>query len=194
MLEYILFLDNHILELVVASREPLLDFIFKLITFLGDAPSVIVITALFSLWAVNKKRPDLFISLLVSLVASEVVGNIIKLLVARPRPDQALWLVSEQGYSFPSNHSMISMAFFGLIAYCAFKYVKTWSRNLIGTLFVIEAMLLPMSRVYLGVHYPIDAIAGWTLGAIVMVWVVRDMERPTSFISTFKSKFSRQNP
>ncbi len=93
------------------------------------------------------------------------LGYLLKHLVARPRPE--LWerLVAETGYSLPSGHAVASMA----VALCVVAMLwRTKWRGLaivIGSLYVL---LIGFTRLYLGVHYPTDIVAGWLLS---VVWV-----------------------
>lgn len=77
-----------------------------------------------------------------------------------PRPQVFLPLVHESGFSFPSGHSLAGWGFYG--------YVALWSRRnderLIGVTAAALAVILPLSRLYLGVHWPTDVLAGLCLG------------------------------
>ena len=82
----------------------------------------------------------------------------LKLIIQRPRPDEYR-IIDASGYSFPSGHSMISMAFYGFIIYLICKYVnnkilKYFLIGLLGSLII----LIGVSRVYLGVHYVSDVL------------------------------------
>lgn len=92
-----------------------------------------------------------------------------KNIVARPRPE-GFRLVEESGYSFPSGHSMVSMAFYGFFVYLIFKKVKNpylkWS-SMIVISFIITA--IGLSRIYLGVHYASDVIAGFCISISYLI-------------------------
>ena len=90
-------------------------------------------------------------------------------IVRRPRPS-VLRLVDESGYSFPSGHSMVSVALYGIIVYTIYKNVKNkyvkWISIVLLSLLVL---LIGFSRIYVGVHYFTDVVGGFTLGLVVLI-------------------------
>lgn len=95
-----------------------------------------------------------------NLVLVVILNTLIKNVVQRPRPD-GFRLVSEWGYSFPSGHSMVAMAFYGFLAWLVWKYEREALTRWFYT-FVFAGLILAIgiSRVYLGVHYASDVLAG----------------------------------
>jgi undecaprenyl-diphosphatase len=84
--------------------------------------------------------------------------------------------MSRNSYSFPSGHTVGSTVIYGLLAYLAWQYLpQPW--NVIGAIFcVLLILLISLSRIYLGAHFPSDVVAGWVLGAIglaVIIFVVK---------------------
>ncbi|MBE6153282.1 MAG: phosphatase PAP2 family protein [Firmicutes bacterium] len=131
---------------------------FKLVTHFGDAPILIGISIGSILFLKNKKI-GMFMSL--NLVINFIFNQYMKIFFERPRPID-LMIVEERGYSFPSGHSMISMAFYGFIIFLIWKYMKNknlkWLYTiLLGTLIIF----IGTSRIYLGVHYASDVLAGF---------------------------------
>jgi undecaprenyl-diphosphatase len=88
---------------------------------------------------------------------------------ARPRPD--LWprLVEATGYSFPSGHALVSATFYPLLSWLTFRLRRT--------AFAIVGLGLPLfvgfGRLYLGVHWPSDVLAGWALGTLQALATIR---------------------
>ena len=140
--------------------------IAKLITNLGGAITLLSITIILLLGLKNKK-----IGLLVALnlMISTGLNLLLKNIVQRPRPNE-FRLIDETGYSFPSGHSMVSMAFYGFLIYLIYKFVK--NKRLKWVLIIILSTLIitiGISRIYLGVHYTSDVLAGFTISVSYLV-------------------------
>ena len=132
--------------------------IMKLITFFGGATCLIGLTLVLFITIKNKK-----IGLLIgiNLVTITILNQIFKFILQRPRPTENR-IINENGYSFPSGHSMISMAFYGFLIYLIYKYVKNKKLKYISiTLISILIIFIGISRIYLGVHYTSDVLAGF---------------------------------
>jgi len=99
-----------------------------------------------------------------------LLNNILKLIVRRARPT-GFRLIAETGYSFPSGHSMVSMAFYGYLIYLIYKNVRNKKlRWTLMTCFSLLILIIGLSRIYLGVHYTSDVFAGFlfSLGYLVV--------------------------
>lgn len=106
-------------------------------------------------------------ALALSVVGTQVVVAALKLWMSRPRPPAVDAATHAAGFSFPSGHSATAVAVYGTLA---FLFARTAPRELrVGILAtgVVLSLLIAASRVYLGVHYPTDVIAGWVTGAAV---------------------------
>ncbi|EOR22662.1 phosphatidylglycerophosphatase B [Niallia nealsonii AAU1] len=93
-----------------------------------------------------------------------LLNKLLKWFFKRERPD-ILPVIIEKGYSFPSGHSMGSLIFFGSCAYLCIHIVKSTGKKvvayIIASLFIL---LIGVSRIYLGVHYPTDVVGGYAIG------------------------------
>lgn len=140
--------------------------IMKIITNLGGVYFIIGITILSLLIIKNKK---ISISIIVNLLLITSLNIIIKSILQRPRPS-IFRIIEETGYSFPSGHSMISMAFYGFFIYLIFTNIKNKKVKLISIVFLsILILLIGFSRVYLGVHYVSDVLAGFIFSIAYLI-------------------------
>ncbi len=160
-------------EIFYNGRNSFWTGFFKVITHAGSVYFLILVVIL--LFMITRKKYYGFIGI-ICLIGAGAVNTVVKYIIRRDRPlDVAL--ISEMGYSFPSGHSMLSMAVFGLIIYFVIKYSKNLAFKITMTsILSILILLIGLSRVYLGVHYFSDVLAGWLLGAtftLAMMIVVR---------------------
>ena len=132
--------------------------IAKFITNFGGAIFVISLTTILFFVIKDKK---IGISIITNLGIVTILNQIIKFIMQRPRPTE-FRLIEETGYSFPSGHSIISLAFYGYLIYLIYKYVK--NKYIKWTLIVLLSILIcsiGISRIYLGVHYTSDVLGGF---------------------------------
>ena len=160
-------LDMVVYRLVILNlRSEPLTKIMKVITNLSSAYVLIAITIGTLLFVKNKKVGLCVAS---NLVITTLLNQLLKYIIQRPRPD-GYRLIAESGYSFPSGHSMVSMAFYGLIIYLIWKMVKNKKIKYISC--GILGLLIPMigfSRIYLGVHYASDVIGGFAISIVYLL-------------------------
>ena len=159
--------------------------IAKVITNLGGAISLISITIILLVVLKNKK---IGIAVMINLLISTVLNIILKNIVQRPRPNE-FRLITETGYSFPSGHSMVSMAFYGYLIYLIYKYVKNkyvkWIS--IGVLSLLICSI-GISRIYLGVHYTSDVLGGFLIS---LAYLIIYIELVNKFVLE-KNKYDRK--
>lgn len=147
--------------------------VMRLITQFGGT-ILMIAWALASLVLIKNKR--IAISVVSNLVLIALLNNILKLIVRRARPT-GFRLIAETGYSFPSGHSMVSMAFYGYLIYLIYKNVRNKKlRWTLITCFSLLILIIGMSRIYLGVHYTSDVFAGFlfSLGYLVIYTKLTD--------------------
>ncbi len=140
--------------------------IAKFITNFGGAIFLIIATIILFILIKNKK---IGFSIISNLVIVTILNQLLKNILQRPRPNE-FRIVEETGYSFPSGHSMASMAFYGYLIYLIYKYVK--NKYLKWTLIVLLGILIctiGISRIYLGVHYTSDVLGGFLISISYLV-------------------------
>lgn len=140
--------------------------IAKFITNFGGAIFLSIATIALLLLIKNKK---IGLSIFSNIVIITILNQLLKRILRRPRPTE-FRIVEETGYSFPSGHSMVSMAFYGYLIYLIYRYIKNkyikWS---LIVLLSILICLIGISRIYLGVHYTSDVLGGFLLSISYLV-------------------------
>lgn len=138
--------------------------VLKVITELGGVAFTVLAGVLIFMFC---KKIRWFVTF--DLVGVTLINQAIKHIIRRPRPN-VLRLVEEDGYSFPSGHSMVSMAFYGIIIYLVYKNVT--NKYLKWTLITLLSLLIlsiGFSRIYVGVHYFTDVAGGFLLGLAYLI-------------------------
>ena len=140
--------------------------IAKFITNFGGAIFLITLTVILFILIKNKK---IGLSILTNLVVIAGLNQVIKRILQRPRPTEYK-IIEETGYSFPSGHSMVSMAFYGYFIYLIYKYVKNKYVKWISiSLLSLLICLIGISRIYLGVHYTSDVLGGFLISISYLI-------------------------
>ena len=148
--------------------------IAKFITNFGGAIFLVVLTITLFILIKNKK---IGISIFSNLVIITILNQVLKRILQRPRPTEYR-IIEETGYSFPSGHSMISMAFYGYLIYLIYKYVN--NKYLKWTYIILLSILIcsiGISRIYLGVHYTSDVLGGFFISISYLVIYIGAMNK-----------------
>ncbi|GAC1653223.1 MAG: phosphatase PAP2 family protein [Herpetosiphon sp.] len=156
--------DVPILNTVHSYAMPMLDTLFRLMSTLGYGGVLAVDVAIALLFLYRRVWID-SIFWIAAVGGAALMNLVLKEFFHRLRPD--LWASPgrPKSYSFPSGHAMASMALVTALVVLLWPSRWRWPALLLGGLFVL---LVGLSRVYLGVHFPSDVIAGW---AASLVWV-----------------------
>ncbi len=162
-------IDYTILHAIHDQATPLLDQAFIFITNLGSAETIIIVTLLIFAYLLYKRQRQNALILFASVSGAAVANLILKALFHRIRP--SLWnlVITETGYSFPSGHAMLSSALILSIIFIIWKTRWRWPGLVAGVLLI---GLIGLSRLYLGVHYPTDIIAGWSVSILWLLIVL----------------------
>ena len=140
--------------------------IAKFITNFGGAIILIGLAFMLFIFIKNKK---IGVSIISNLAIITVLNQLLKRIVQRPRPTE-FRIVEESGYSFPSGHSMVSMAFYGYLIYLIYKYVKNKYLKWISIILLsILICFIGISRIYLGVHYTSDVLGGFFISISYLI-------------------------
>lgn len=143
--------------------------IVKIFTNFGSALFLLPVTILLCLILKNRK---IRFSILFNLIFITIINQVLKFIVQRPRPTD-FKLIDESGYSFPSGHAMISVAFYGYLIFLIYKYIKNKIiKFLLISLLVILIIIIGVSRIYLGVHYTSDVLAGFLISLSYLIMYI----------------------
>ena len=162
--------DSVVYNFLVNNRNEALNNFFKIITQFGSALFLIIITILCVIFIRDKKYKILVPA---NLVTIAIINIVLKNFFLRPRPNE-LRLIEETGYSFPSGHAMASTAFYGLLIYIVHEKVENKIlRNTICIMLGLLILLISISRIYVGVHYTSDVIAGTCFSIAYLILITR---------------------
>lgn len=164
--------------LVTKLRNPFLTSVMKLVTKLSNTSVIISLSMIFIIYfyyIIKKKKISFLI--VVNLVFIVFLNQILKLIFKRDRPI-GFRIIEMSGYSFPSGHAMVSMAFYGLFIYIIHHFVKNKKlKTILITLNVIIIILIGISRVYLGVHYLSDVVTGYSISIIYLLILTKYLNK-----------------
>lgn len=174
--------DRSVSAYIQSFRSSRVTGCMTVITHLGSAAVTIAIALSLLLYthAYNPKFLAEARVLALCLSGSWLTNEALKAFFQRARPD-APALVTATGYSFPSGHAMISFAFYGLLGYLLWQYGRRrpgWAIRLGALVAWLLAITIGISRIYLGVHFPSDVIAGyvaggvWLTGCIMILFII----------------------
>lgn len=145
-------------ELVTSHMSDAMTLFAKFITKMAN-PVILVLISFSLFFAIKNKR--IRWSIIINVVVAALLNFIIKNIIQRPRPIGHR-LINEKGYSFPSGHSMVSMAFYGYLIYIINKNVDNKAIRITATILLTALIvLIGLSRIYLGVHYTSDVCGGF---------------------------------
>jgi undecaprenyl-diphosphatase len=161
--------DASIRDAIHAWASPPLTFAMRGVTWFGSSLCLSGLAALVVCLLVARGRTRAAIVLVVASAGAEALDQVLKFVFQRARPQAFFDFVHPIGYSFPSGHSIASCCFYGVLA--AILAARQPSRALRAAIWTVAALLalgIGFSRIYLGVHYPSDVLAGY---AAALVWL-----------------------
>ena len=170
---------------VQSFSSPALTAVIKAITFLGN-PEFCIVVILLLLWCIDEKK-GFRICLLLGL--STGLNSVIKSMLRVPRPyqvDSSVMLLQEADYATPSGHAQNSAVMWPFFA----KNINALQKQKYNVIKLLIAFVFPLligfSRIYLGVHYPSDVLAGWSIGFLIILCEFVLGERFAKFFGTLR--------
>lgn len=161
--------DESTLDFIEKFRTPILTKIFQAITFFGSAPVIIVISFMVIALLLRNQKRIAALWFTYFTIVDALITFIIKNLTQRNRPDPLERLIQQNDFSLPSGHSSSSIFLYGAILVLILPHISSKSTRIM--LIAITAcwiLLIGFSRMYLGVHYPTDVMAGYLLGGTLL--------------------------
>lgn len=170
LLNEIKLFDDMVFNLVANLRCEPLTIIFKFFSFLCSFYFVIILTIIIMLFSKDKKV-TFYIAL--NVLFCFFLNQTLKFFFARSRPTE-INLIVENGYSFPSGHSMLSLAYYGFFVYLILNSnIKRKNKILAIISLALLIFFIGLSRIYLGVHYASDVLAGFAISAAYLILYIQ---------------------
>ncbi|MER2175680.1 MAG: phosphatase PAP2 family protein [Carnobacterium sp.] len=157
--------DRFFASPILVNRSPVKTTFYSLLTDLGGTFFIVLLTILVGLYFILRNKDSKTAYWFVFNVAfgAGLLNQLVKFLFQRTRPTIE-HLVVQDGYSFPSGHSMASLICYGGIAFLIIQFTrKKWIKWLVGLLAALIIIIIGISRIYLGVHFPSDVVGGFCL-------------------------------
>ena len=167
--------DTAILQAIRLIHSPGLNRVMIGITFLGEPLVLVILSVSFGIVLLIQRRWVSIVTLSILTAGGIGLNFLLKDLFARTRPE--LWdrILDVRQYSFPSGHAMISLIIYGFIGYWVATRYSRW-RNLVVSVVFLLILAIGFSRLYLGVHWPTDIVAGYAAGVVWLVACVLSLE------------------
>lgn len=168
-------LDGLVYQWVHTIQTPWLVNIMLVITYMGYPLTLVILSGLMSICMLYRRMlwEPLFLN--VSLASAWTIMRFLKNLVERSRPAGEA-LTTAAGYSFPSGHAMVSLAFYGFLAYLLLCFGRKKTDRWKAITLYILIFLIGFSRIYLNVHYTSDVLAGFLFGAVCLLGSIKGYE------------------
>jgi len=167
-------IDVPVTRYVIEHRVGGLTAFLRALTHLGDVYFLVGLVLAVGIWVWRRSRTWVpLATMLATLGGAVVLYTVVRPLVGRPRPEFGPSVMEISGFAFPSGHATQAVAVYGVLAFLISKQLRSWSRAVtVWTAATLVALLVGFSRLYLGVNWISDVLAGFALGALWLVAVL----------------------
>lgn len=174
-------IDLPVVRYLAEHRTAWLTTTMRGVTWLGSTVVLVPLVVIVGLWSRRRTRSwAVLVQLALSLGGAIALYNLIKPLVGRPRPHVGHLVSTATGYAFPSGHATQTVAVAVTLAAMGAAITGSWPRKVaIWSAATLACLLIGFSRIYLGVHWPTDVLAGYALGALWAAMCALAIRRPT---------------
>lgn len=163
-------IDPRVLDWMIAHRGEPLTSIARVVTDLGDTKSMTLLATVTVAWFAWQRNWATAALVAVTSAGAGLLVVVIKHLVGRHRPPEVIRLVAEPSLSYPSGHTLGSTVVVGIVAITVIPGLRRrWVRRVATVFAVLFPIAVGLSRIYLGVHWFTDVLAGWLFG---LSWLV----------------------
>lgn len=170
------FFDDSVRAAIHQHASAPLTAAMRFVTDVGDWQVILSACVLLLLFLWYRGAWDYLRMVAVTMTGAGILDGVLKLVFHRPRPDP-FFAPKPDTYSFPSGHALVSLCFYGLLTgMIAFHAQKRWQKWMVWILGAILIASIGFSRIYLGVHWPSDVLAGYA-AAVVWMGAVRLLAR-----------------
>ncbi|MGG1554545.1 phosphatase PAP2 family protein [Paenibacillus ferrarius] len=154
--------DQTVISFIQSFEHPTITRIMKVFTFIGGGVPVGIITVISVLFLYKVLNHRMELVLLIGVtIGSAMINTVLKEIYHRSRP-VIHRIIEETGFSYPSGHSMAAFSLYGVLAFLLWRHIKTsLGRTLLIIISSLMILLIGVSRIYLGVHYPTDVLGGF---------------------------------
>lgn len=162
--------DNFIYDNLSKYQNDTLTNIFKFISHMCGPITIVTLLIIILIFGKNDEY-DMYTVIITA--GAFIINYIVKNIFKRPRPLD-INLITETGFSLPSSHAMVSVSFYGFLMYYIYKLdINKKKKILLEVILSILIILIGVSRVYLGVHYASDVLAGMTLSIAYYILFIK---------------------
>ena len=168
-------IDDAVYNFIISIKSNYMTNVMKFITIFGGTKFIIFLMIIFLILGLKKNK--IFNIINVIIIGDVILNNLVKILVRRDRPE-LINLIHETSFSFPSGHTMVSVTLYGFIIYLISKSkLSKKIKCLFISLLTLLITLIVTSRIYLGVHYFSDCMAGIALALAYLLLCIEILER-----------------
>lgn len=175
-------LDLTVLRMFQKWHHPVLNRFMVSITHLGDPIWLFCLVLIITGILIWRQKKLIVFTFIILTTGGVVLNFLLKTVFSRDRPNLDYYLIEADYYSFPSGHAMVSLICYGFLGYLLIIYYRRWQTFIISTTTLL-ILAIGLSRLYLGVHWLTDVLAGYAAGIVWVLVCILSLEVIKSYLS-----------